>query len=272
MRAPAATTAVLMAGGRGRRLQASDPTVLTSLAQRHAAAQGLKVLMPVGRDGRPLLDFALGRLQQAGIADVIVVAPPDHAALDAYFARHPLPGLAIRIAVQPAPTGTAAAVAAAAPHVTSTHCLVVNGDNLYPVAALRALAALDSAGVAAFTRRSLEHESGFAPDRIAAFARVEADAAGWLTGLDEKPSVSTLTDDSLVSMNLWRFDRAVLEACGDVPLSCRGEHELPDAVMLAVRRGTGIRVVPMTGAVLDLTSSADVTAVSTALDRAEVTR
>lgn len=273
MRRPVAvTTAVLLAGGRGRRLQASDPTLLTSLAQRRAAAQGLKVLMPVGREARPMLDFALARLRQAGISDVIVVAPPDHAALDAHLARHPVPGLAIRIAVQPAPTGTAAAVAAAAPHVESGRCLVVNGDNLYPVPALRALAALDTAGLAAFTRRSLEHDSGFAPARIAAFARVDADAAGWLTGLHEKPAAATLADDSLISMNLWCFDQAVLAACGEVAPSARGEHELPDAVMLAVGRGTRVRVVPTTGAVLDLTSAADVTVVSRALDHAEVVR
>lgn len=263
-------TAVLLAGGRGRRMQTSDATALATPAQRHAAAHGLKVLMPVGRDGRLLLDVALARLDAAGVRAVVVVAPPDHDALDTHLRHHPPANLDVRLAVQPLPNGTASAVAAAAPHLDGDSCLVVNGDTLYPVPALRRLLTLDGAGLAAFSCQTLAHDSGFSADRMAAFARVEADADGWLIGLDEKPAVQTLTRDSLISMNLWRFDRTILAACGEVPVSSRGEHELPEAVMLAVRRGARVRVVAAAGVVLDLTSAADVVTVSRALDRAEL--
>lgn len=263
-------TAVLMAAGRGRRMQGSDRAVLVSPAQQHAATHGLKVLMPVGREGRPLLDFALSRLRQAGLRDVVIVASSDHAALDAHLSARPPAGLEVRIAVQPKPDGTASALVAAAPQVRGDRCLVVNGDNLYPVPAMRELLALDDAGLAAFTRRSLEHDSGFSAARIAAFARVDADRDGWLVSLDEKPAIATLTDESVVSMNLWCVDRAILAACAEVPRSARGERELPDAVMVAVRRGARVRVVPVTGAVLDVTYAHDVATVSRALDASEV--
>ena len=159
-------TAVVLAGGRGRRLQTSDASALDSDAQRLAAARGLKVLMPVGAGGRLLVDYVLARLAEAGVTEVVLVVPPDHADLAAHLAARAPAGLALRLAVQPVATGTAGAVAAAAPLVSTAACLVVNGDNLYPVAALRALSALDTCGMAAFTRASLERDSGFPPARV----------------------------------------------------------------------------------------------------------
>lgn len=257
-------TAVVLAGGRGRRLQTSDASALKTDAERRAAAHGFKVLMPVG-SGRLLVDVVLARLAEAGVTDVVLVVPPDHAALAAHLDAHPTHDQRVRLAVQPVANGTAGAVAAAAPRVTASACLVVNGDNLYPVAALRALAGLDHCALAGFTRASLEADSGFPPERVAAFAIVEHDADGWLTGMREKPPVEAIAATTRVSMNLWRMDQAMLAACADVAPSPRGEHELPDAVMLAVARGTRVRVVPVSGAVLDLTTAADVAVLTRAL-------
>ena len=63
---------------------------------------------------------------------------------------------------------------------------------------------------------------------------------------------------TLVSMNLWRLDAAIFDACRDVAPSSRGERELPDAVRLAVARGGQFRVLVSRGTVLDVTSRADV--------------
>jgi dTDP-glucose pyrophosphorylase len=60
-----------------------------------------------------------------------------------------------------------------------------------------------------------------------------------------------------VSMNCWRFDARIFDACRDVPRSARGEYELPEAVGLAVRRGVRFRAIPATGPVLDLSRRAD---------------
>ncbi|MFN7976924.1 MAG: NTP transferase domain-containing protein [Vicinamibacterales bacterium] len=257
--------AVVLAAGRGRRLAASDGSLLASPEQRAAAARGLKALMPVGHDGRRLVDHAIARLVEAGCDDIVLVAPPDHDALAAHMAGHPHPDARVRIAVQAIPDGTAGAVAAAAEALHGAgDCLVVNGDNLYPVDAIRTLVTLDGAALAGFTRRSLERESGYAPERIAAFATV-AHRDGWVTALDEKPPVDRLDADALVSMNLWRLSPAVRRACADVAPSSRGERELPAAVMLAIARGSRVRVVPVEGRVLDLTTADDVTIVSEAL-------
>jgi dTDP-glucose pyrophosphorylase len=47
-----------------------------------------------------------------------------------------------------------------------------------------------------------------------------------------------------------------------VPLSKRGEYELPEAVGLAVANGVTFKTVPASGAVLDLSRPSDVALVS----------
>jgi glucose-1-phosphate thymidylyltransferase len=60
-------------------------------------------------------------------------------------------------------------------------------------------------------------------------------------------------------MNLWSFTPRIFDACARVVPSARGELELADAVTIAMRDfGERFRVICMSGAVLDLSSRADV--------------
>ena len=258
--------AVVLARGLGRRMRAPEMDAALSDAQRAAADAGAKALMPVGEGAsRPFLDFALSALADAGCTAACMVVPPEHDELRAHYTPTRCQRLRVQFAVQEAPTGTASAVLAAASVVDDRPFLVVNGDNLYPPDAIRALVELEGCGLSAFTRASLVDESGFDVARVARFATVDADAAGWLSGMREKPKADDLLasgPDARISMNLWRFDASILAACRDVAPSPRGEYELPDAVMLAVSRGTRVRVLAARGAVLDLTSRADIAAVS----------
>lgn len=70
---------------------------------------------------------------------------------------------------------------------------------------------------------------------------------------------------ALISMNVWRFDERIFDACREVPLSRRGEYELPEAVGLAVANGTTFRTFRAAGAVLDLSRRSDVALVSARL-------
>jgi glucose-1-phosphate thymidylyltransferase len=58
-------------------------------------------------------------------------------------------------------------------------------------------------------------------------------------------------------MNCWRFDERIFQACRDVPLSPRGEFEVPEAVGVALRRGVRFKTFPAHGPVLDLSTRAD---------------
>ena len=93
----------------------------------------------------------------------------------------------------------------------------------------------------AFRASALVAQGNIPRERVAAFAPVAFDAAHRLTVLVEKPDAATLAafgDDPWVSMNLWRFDHRILAACRATPRSVRGEHELPEAVRLAIWRYT----------------------------------
>ena len=149
--------------------------------------------------------------------------------------------------------------------------LAMNADNLYPTGALRDLATLPEPGFPAFDADDLVRSSNIPADRVRAFALVEIDDDGYLTRIVEKPAddlppeggnykthpVASAFRRNLVSMNCWRFDERIFDACRDVPRSARGEFELPEAVGLAARRGVRFKAVPARGPVLDLSRRAD---------------
>lgn len=256
--------AVVLARGAGTRMQAVDGSAALTSEQAQAAAAGHKALMPIA--GRPFLDHVLSALAGAGVIEVALVVAPDHTPILAAYPGGVGPnGLRVDCVVQVEPRGTADAVAAAGAWAGDEPFLVLNGDNVYPVPALRALAAVAGPAVAGFDRASLEATSNIAANRIAAFALVEADGEGWLRTITEKPAaadVAAAGPHALVSMNLWRFDARIVGACRDVAPSPRGEFELPAAVLLAASRGMRVAVVPSLGPVLDLSRRGDVAEVA----------
>ncbi len=270
--------AVLLARGLGSRMKQEGPS--TSLGagdmaltaeQVAAAAAGAKGMMPLGAGGstRPFLDYVLSALADAGCSRVCFVVAPDHSAIRDYYDGAGCPTrLSIEYAVQPIADGTARAVQSADGFAGESPFLVLNSDNLYPVPVLRALVDLDGPGLPAFPVDSLVRDSGFPRDRVTSFAAIDVDAHGRLTRIVEKPGreyYDKVGSRALISMNVWRFDRRIFDACRDVPVSARGEYELPEAVGLAVSRGVVFRTVTASGAVLDLSRRADVAVVSARL-------
>jgi glucose-1-phosphate thymidylyltransferase len=260
--------AVLLARGLGSRMKA-DGDVALSAAQAAAAAAGAKGMMPIGGQARPFLDFVLSALADAGCRDICFVVAPDHAGIRQYYDG---PGRPTRVRItyseQAVADGTARAVLAAQHFAGNDPFLVLNSDNLYPAPVLRSLVALDGPGLPGYRRESLVKDSGFPPERVVAFAIIDVDEQGYLTRIVEKPGQAyydAAGPDALISMNVWRFDERIFDACRDVPQSVRGEFELPEAVGLAVSRGVRFKVVPAAGAVLDLSRRSDVALVTARL-------
>jgi dTDP-glucose pyrophosphorylase len=253
------TKAVILARGLGTRMKAVETDVVLTPGQRRAADAGYKALMPIG--GRPFLDFVLSAAADAGLERVAIVVAPEHDQLRCYY-ETVSPPIRVRVdfVVQPEPRGTADAVLAAERWTGDDPFLVLNGDNLYPVAALSALCALTEPGLAGFDPGDLVRAGNVRPERVRAFALVEHDPRSYLRRIIEKPSqedADRLGPDARVSMNCWRFDARIFEACRCVTPSPRGELELPAAVMLAISRGVDFKVVPAAGPVLDLSQRAD---------------
>lgn len=266
-----AVRAVVLAGGRGSRMQRPDPGAPLDAAQAAAAGGGIKGMIPDAR-GRPLLDHILSGLADAGVTDVCLVVGPGAGAIRDHYAAHPPRRVRLAWALQPEPLGTANAVLAAEAWTASEAFLVLNADNLYPAAALGALVALGAPGLVAFEADGLGTDGNIPPERIAAFAVLTLAADGTLATIEEKPQTPPLDAASppLVSMNLWKFDRRIFAACRDVPRSARGEFELPTAVGLAVTRGVPFQAVRLRAGVLDLSHRRDVAEVAERLARVEI--
>jgi glucose-1-phosphate thymidylyltransferase len=251
-------------------MRAPDASAALTPEQQRMADTGLKAMIPL--NGRPFLDYILSSLADAGIPDIALIVGPDHDALRRYYESE-APPMRVRLGfvVQEQPLGTANAVLAAERWVEAEPFLALNADNLYPISALTELAALSSPGLAAFDAEDLIRSSNIPPERIPAFAFLEADDQGYLTGILEKPDRTWLPPSAgrimesgrasrpkhLVSMNCWRFDERILSSCRDVARSARGEFEIPDAVGLAMRRGVAFKIFEARGPVLDLSTRAD---------------
>lgn len=232
-------------------------------AQEEVAASGVKAMISFGR---PFLDYVLSALADAGLKEVCLVIGPEHAAVREYYtATAPPRRLRVAFAIQEEPRGTADAVLSAEEFANAEDFLVINSDNYYPVSALAALAGLSEPGVALFERDSLIAASNIPADRIASFAVCVVGADGYLEAILEKPDEKTLAGlgpDPPVSMNCWRFSSAIFAACRRVPLSPRGELELPMAVREAMAQGMRFKVVRCREGVLDLSRRADIAAVA----------
>lgn len=229
--------------------------------QAAAADAGMKAMMPFER---PFLDFVLHSLAEAGVTEAGLVLGPEHEQVRAYYRSLPATRLRITFVEQREPLGTANAVASARAWAGTDPFIVLNADNLYPVDVLAGLVGGRVPALPGFERDSL----GIPIDRIGTFALLDVREDGSLSRIVEKPGVEVMRaagPQAPVSMNLWRFDDRIFEACEAVPISERGERELPQAVALAVREGIRFEVFRAQGPVLDLSSRADVATIARAL-------
>jgi glucose-1-phosphate thymidylyltransferase len=273
--------AIVMARGLGTRMRASDPSTRLTPDQQRAAEAGLKAMIPL--NGRPFLDYSLSSLADAGVQHVALIVAPDHAALRAYYSTSPPERIRLDYVVQEQPLGTADAVRAAESWVQREPFLAMNADNLYPVPVLSELAGLSEPALPVFEPEDLVKSSNIPAERIRSFAFLEVDESGYLVGIVEKPKEQVLPPDKVlppaggshgrmggshrigpkyISMNCWRFDERIFQACRDVPLSARGEYELPEAVGVAIREGVRFKTFAARGPVLDLSTRSDTADVS----------
>lgn len=252
--------AVILARGAGSRMRANAEVRLDP-SQSAAADTGVKAMIPFGR---PFLDFVLSGSADAGFAQACIVIGPEHDFVRDYYQRIQPRRIQLDFATQAKPLGTADAVLAAEGFASGGEFVVINSDNLYPSDVLVALRGLGGPGAVMFDESSLIEHSNISHERLRSFAYANVDAEGFLIDLIEKPDEQTLValrGFALVSMNCWRFSQEIFEACRRVPLSSRGEYELPAAVREVMRGGVRFKIVRSTAGVLDLSRRSDIAAV-----------
>lgn len=269
---------MVLARGLGTRMKEDDGSgARMAAAQAAAADRGIKAMMPLeleARGTRPFLDYVLSALADAGYTDVCLVIGPDHDRVREYYTVDAPPRrVRVAFATQAEPRGTADALLAAESFAGADDVLVINGDNYYPVTAMRALRELTGPGTVLFDPDGLVHRGNIAADRIRAFAVGALTPDGYLADIVEKPDDETMRamvhaagGRALVSMNCWRLASSIFEACREVRPSARGELELTQAIRDAVRTG-GLRVKVLTSGdgVLDLSRRGDIATVTAQL-------
>jgi dTDP-glucose pyrophosphorylase len=250
--------AVILAAGRGSRMQRACGTARLSAEQAAAADSGVKSMMPVGR---PFVDYVLNALKLAGYRRICLVAAPGSEPLQSHCRQFSRDGFDIQFAIQSAPLGTANALTAARDFAGSDAFLAINADNYYPIEVLRKLRGAAGAAVAAFRAEGLGR-GNITADRLRNYAFISADRHGRLLRIVEKPAGDDpvlSTPWSLINMNCWRFTATIFTACSAIPLSSRNEYEIPDAVSYAINvLKEPFLAIEVNEPVLDLSTRADV--------------
>lgn len=264
--------AVILARGLGTRMRKDDDAAKLDASQAKIAQTGVKALIPVA--GGTFLDYVLAALADAGYRSVCLVIGPEHTETREYFSNLKTSRIKIDFAIQEKPLGTADAVKAVEPWAGSNPFLVINSDNYYPAQSLAGLRQIGGPGLAGFEKQAMLAGSNIPADRIAKFAVIEMDGENNMRRIIEKPDPSVLAampEPLYVSMNCWRFNEAIFEACRSIKPSARGEYEIPDAVQYSIDTlHQAYKVVPVEAPVLDLSCRLDVEGVVARLKGAEI--
>lgn len=256
-------------------MRKTDDSVKLPVSQSSVADVGLKAMIPMDAErGRPFLDYLLSSLADAGFQEVCIVIGPEHDAVRARYERKHVPTrIKVGFAIQERALGTANAVLSAEEFAGDQSFAVINSDNFYPREALDALHGLTEPAIVGFDREVLVNRGNISAEKTKRFGALDIDAKGYLRrilGASTEEMVRSRTP-IYSSMNCFLFTKEIFRACREVPLSVRGEYELPQAVHLAIDRGhMRFRVIKVSAPVLDMSSRADIARVAQHLAAARV--
>lgn len=260
------TKVVILARGLGKRMRKSDESTKLGVDQAAVADIGLKAMIPMATgNGRPFLDYLLSSLADVGLTDVCLVIGPEHSAVRNHYERDAVPlRIKVQFAVQEQALGTANAVLSAEEFAGDDMFAVINSDNFYPTEALSALHDFAEPAIVGFDRDVLARLGNVPAERTTRFGALDIDSEGYLRRILVSPTEEMLQSGKIYSsMNCFLFTKEIFAACREVPLSARGEYELPQAVHYAIDRGLmRFRVVRIAAPVLDMSSRGDIAQVA----------
>ncbi|RIK10032.1 MAG: nucleoside-diphosphate-sugar pyrophosphorylase [Acidobacteria bacterium] len=218
-----ANTAVVLAGGEGRRLRPYT-TVLP------------KPLLPVG--DQSILEIILRQLASSGFTEVVLAVGYLAELIEAFAGDGSRFGIKVRYVRESGKLGTAAPIARIGD--LPDPVLVMNGDVLTDLdysAILRHHESSGAMATVAVIRRALSIEFGV----------VETDEAGMLAELVEKPSLSHLISTGINVLSA--------EAISMIPQE--GQFDLPDLIHALKRADKPVAVFEMDGTWLDIGRPSD---------------
>ncbi len=237
----------------------AGPTLVVLAAGRARRYGGCKPLAPVGPEGEAVIDLLASDALSAGFGTVVLVVGPATGPAIRYHVEHRWPGgVDVRFATQEVPLGTVHAVLSASDHLGGAPFGVANADDLYGQAALTALAGHLSAPGAGSALVGFALRDAIVGDSPVTRGVCEVDGSGRLASVTERRQVralggdrfttgdgvepAELPGDTVVSMNLWGFDAAMLavlrRAMDAAEASVEAEVLLPEVVGRQLAGGT----------------------------------
>ena len=253
------------------------PVLVILAAGRARRFGGVKPLAPIGMHGEAVIDLIASDAYEAGFGHIVVVVNPDTGPLiREHIATHWPADKSVAFAIQERPLGTVHAVLSALPELDPTLPFgVCNADDLYGRDAMVALGRqltdnggnclvafrLDQAlvGDQPVTRGVCQVHEGVLTG-IAERRQVTATPSGYASADGLEPS--TLSADTLVSMNLWGFDASMWEvftaAMATAAASEDAEVLLPEIVGEQIRsKSRTFRALPATSRCVGVTHADD---------------
>jgi bifunctional UDP-N-acetylglucosamine pyrophosphorylase/glucosamine-1-phosphate N-acetyltransferase len=206
--------AVLLAAGEGVRL-----LPITATRPKH--------LIKVG--GKPILQFCLEAVKNAGINEAIIVTHYMGQAIRQYFGGGEELGLRISYVEQEQILGTGNATAASEPYVEDDFVLVY-GDLLFGVDAVKDTLSL-------FERGKTAAVVGVVPvDNPESYGIIEFDGKKKVKRIVEKPAAGK-APSNLANAGVYALSHEIFNKIRQTKASARGEWELTDAVTLLANGG-----------------------------------
>ena len=222
---------VILTAGRGTRLRPLTPAIP-------------KALIPLL--SRPLLAYSLDLCARLGLAESVVVVGGDHGVAAEVAARLAPPGLAVTIAEQAEPRGTADALAAAGGALDGRNVVVVTVDTLIRGDLRPALEAFQRSGALAGL---ILHPSD--RPREMGIAVLEGDR---VAHLEEKPQQPR---SDLAVVGVWMLAPEAVERMSARPaIDAKGERNLTATIGALVAEGADVRGWRLDGEWLDAGSIA----------------
>jgi bifunctional UDP-N-acetylglucosamine pyrophosphorylase/glucosamine-1-phosphate N-acetyltransferase len=214
--------AVLLAAGEGVRL-----LPITATRPKH--------LIKVG--GKPILQFCLEAVKNAGINEAIIVTHYMGDAIRQYFRAGERLGLHISYVEQKAVLGTGDAAAVAEPYVEDDFVLVY-GDLLFGLDTVKDVLQLFEPGKTAAV-------IGAVPvDNPESYGIVELDERKRVKRIVEKPAAEKASSN-LANAGVYVFSREVFDKIRQTKVTGRGEWELTDAVTLLAKETKAVLTVEL---------------------------
>jgi glucose-1-phosphate thymidylyltransferase len=181
--------------------------------------------VPVGN--RPILEFGLTAIAEAGIKEVGIVVGETHAEIEAHVGDGSSFGIDVTYIHQPEPLGLAHAVLTAESFLGDDPFVMYLGDNLI------------AGGITKFVQQFATRQPSAQillarvrdPER---FGVAELDGLGNVRKLHEKPETPP---SDLALVGVYMFSARILDAARAISPSHRGELEITDAIQWVIDAG-----------------------------------